>query len=179
MADPLTLGTIGLGTTAAGGITGAIGSLMGGDASAGMYQYKAGMALMNQQINKQNAAFALESGDINAEESGLKAGQGIAGTKVAQAAGGVDVNTGTPAEVRTSQQATAKFDQDVIRFDASKTAYGYEAKAASAAAEAQLDTMAAKNAKSAGILGAVTSILGGASSVASKWSQGSQIGIFS
>ena len=172
------MGGIGIGTKVAGSIMGAVGADFSADASSEAYKYKAGIALMNQRISKQNAAWAREAGDINAEMSGIKSRQQIGGTKVHQAASGLDVNTGTAAQVREDQGAVAKFDQDMIRYDASKTAYGYEAKAAADEAEAQMDMAASSNAKKAGKLGVISSILGGASSVADKWLTGSEKGMW-
>lgn len=172
------LGAIGLGANAGGSILSAFGALQSGEAQAGAYQYKAGLALMNQRINKQNASWATEAGGINAMESGLKSEQQIAGTKVHQAAGGFDVNSGSNEDVRGSQGEAALFDQKMIRYDASKTAYGYEAKAASDEAESTMDMAAADNARKGGKINAISSILGGASSVSSKWMQGRQIGMW-
>ena len=178
MASAAVLGGIGMGASALGGILGAFGAESSAASSSAMYNYKAGLALMNQRINKQNAQWSLESGGINAMEAGLKASQEIGATKAAQGASGIDVNTGSAADTRKGQVAASEFDQNVIRFDAAKTAYGYEAKAAGDEAEANLDFMAASGAKTAGDIGAATSILGGATSVASKWTQGKTVGAF-
>lgn len=175
--DPATAG-ISLGLNAASGIMGAIGANAEGESNAAAYRYKAGLALMNQKINKQNADWAREAGGINAMEAGLKSRQEIGQTKVQQAASGFDVNRGSPAEVREAQGRAAAFDQEMIRYDASKTAYGYEAKAAADEAESRMMESAAQNARKAGRIKAFTSILGGASSVASKWSQGNLSGMF-
>ncbi len=86
MADPLTLGTMGV--AAAGGIVQGIGARFSGEAQGAAYRYKAGVALLNKQINEQNANWALESGDIRSMEEGLKAREEIGQTKVAQAASG-------------------------------------------------------------------------------------------
>src|SRR6266704_1809969 len=75
MADPLTLGTMGV--AAAGGIVQGIGARFSGEAQGAAYRYKAGVALLNKQINEQNANWALESGDIKSMEEGLKAGEEI------------------------------------------------------------------------------------------------------
>lgn len=173
--DPVSLGAIGIASGVASGGLGAVGSLMSGDANAGAYKYKSGLALMNQRINKQNASWATEAGETNAMESGLKSRQDIAGTKVHQAGSGFDVNSGTAASVRDTQGKVAEFDENMIRYDASKTAYGYEAKASADEAESRMDLAAADNASKAGKINAFSSILGGASSVSSKWLQGSQL----
>lgn len=178
MADPVTLGGIGMAAGAAGGIVGGIGSLISGNAQAAASTYKAGIATLNSQINKTNANWALESGDVKGMESGLEAGQKIAQTKTVQSASGFDVTTGTNQIVRDTQTKAAQFDQNVIAWDASKTAWGFEAKAATDTAQANLDTMAAGTEKTAGQIGAVSSFLGAATSVASKWTQGNSIGMF-
>lgn len=178
MADPVTLGTIAIIGSAGSAVTGAIGAGQSASASAASYRYKSGLALMNQRINKQNAAWAREAGDINAEISGVKSRQEIGATKARQGASGLDVNTGTAAQVRADQGAVAKFDQDMIRYDASKTAYGYEAKAAADEAESRMMNAAARSAEKAGKLSIFSSILGGAASVSSKWMQANQIGMF-
>jgi hypothetical protein len=180
MADPITaMGGIGLAGQAAGGLLGAFGAEQQGSAQAAMYQYKSGIALMQAQVSKQNAEWDIYSGDVSAEEGGLRAAQSIANTKVQQAASGFDVNKGTAASVRASQTAAAQFDQTMTRFNASKAAYGEEVKAASETAESNLDQFSAANAKTAANISAFGSILGGVTGVATKWSQGSQQGIFS
>ncbi len=164
MADPLTLGTMGV--AAAGGIVQGIGARFSGEAQGAAYRYKAGVALLNKQINEQNANWALESGDIRSMEEGLKAREEIG-----------QVNTGSAAAVRDTQTKVAQFDQNVISWDASKTAWGFESKAATDLAESRLDITAADTAEKAGTLAEIGSFIGGASSVAGKWYQGKAIGM--
>lgn len=179
MASPLLLGGLGIGASAGGGLLGAIGSLAGGKAQEAMYNYQSGVALLNKQIADQNASWAVQSGEISAEEKGLAGAQEIGNTKVAQAASGLDVNVGSAAAVRETQAKVSSYDQNLIRWNAAKTAYGYEAKGMADVAQSQIDISAGKQAVIAGDIGAGTSILGAASNVSSKWMQGKQIGIFS
>ena len=176
MADPVTL--VAMGATAVGSVVSGIGAKYSGDANAAAYRYKAGVAMLNKQINDQNAKFSLQAGGIKGLEKGLEAGQEIGLTKAHQAASGIDVNTGTAADVRASQTKVAQFDQNVIEWDAEKTAYGYETRAATDVAEASLDSMSANVAERAGTISEIGSFLGGASSVSSKWMQGRGVGIF-
>lgn len=179
MADPVTLSaSAALVGTVAGGVIGGIGAEQSAGAQAAAYRYKAGVALLNSQINKQNAAWAREAGDTQAEIAGLKSGQQIAETKVQQAASGLDVNTGTTAQVRADQTSISEFDQNTIRWNAAKEAYGYETKATMDVAEAGLDRVAADNAEEAGTIGMISSFINAGTSVASKWSQGKQQGVF-
>lgn len=177
MGGPTALASIAGGANMGGSVLGAIGALTSGNANAAMYNYKAGMALINKQVADQNAQYAIESGGISAEERGLQGGQQIGATKVAQSGAGIDVNSGTAAVVRQNQTSAVGEDQAIIRWNASKKAYGQEVEAAQDTAESVLDTSAAANAKTAGQIGALSSILGGVSSVASKWSQANTLGI--
>lgn len=177
MADPATMLGVSTATSIGSSIIGGIGAGQTASANAAAYRYKAGLALMNQKINKQNAAWAREAGDINAEISGVKSRQEIGGTKARQGATGLDVNTGSAAQVREDQGAVAKFEQGMIRYDASKTAYGYEVKAATDEAESRMMEAAARSSEKAGRLGIISSILGGATSVAGKWFDASRSGV--
>lgn len=177
--DPATMGAISIGTTLLSGAIGGAGAASSAEASADAFNFKAGIAKLNSDINKQNASWALNSGAIKATNYGLKAGQEIADTKVVQASSGLDVNSGSKEAIRDTQTDVARYDQNTIRADAAHTAHGYEVKAAADSAEASLDTAAASNAQKAGKLNILSSVIGTASSVASKWSQGNTIGMWS
>lgn len=179
MADPVTMGAISVGSSLLGGALGGAGASFSAGASADSFNFKAGIAKLNADIDKQNASWAINSGGIKATNYGLKAGQEIADTKVVQAASGLDVNSGSKEAVRDTQQTVAAYDQGLIRADAAHTAHGYEVKAAADTAEASMDTAAASNAQKAGKLDVLKSIIGTASSVASKWTQGNTIGMWS
>lgn len=177
--DPASMGAMAIGSSLLSGIVGGAGASFSSGASADAFNFKAGIAKLNADINKQNASWAINSGAIKAENYGLKAGQEIAETKVVQAASGLDVNSGSKEAVRDTQSTVAKFDQNQIRADAAHTAYGYETKAAADSMEAELDRTSAVNAGKAGKLGILSSVIGTASSVASKWTQGNTIGMWS
>src|SRR5438128_406079 len=116
MADPVSW--VAIGSTVVGGVLGAMGASKTAEANAQAYNYKAGIAQLNQTIAKQNEAWAINSGGIRAANYGLKAGQQIGDTKAKQGASGVDVNTGTSEEVRDTQGDVARYEQGIIRADA-------------------------------------------------------------
>lgn len=178
MADPGTLALASLVSTGAGGITNAIGSLFGGSAQSNMYQYQAGIAAMNAQIAKQNASYDLAVGEVQAQQSGMKTRAVLGATRAAQGASGLDLNTGTAVQVRASEAELGAEDMALIRSNAAKRAYGDEVEAVQDTAQSQLDTYAASNARTAGMIGAFSSVLGAGGSVASKWSQFSTAGVF-
>jgi hypothetical protein len=167
-----------LALTALGGITSAVGSIFGGQANAAMYNYQAGIAQMNAQIAKQNAAYEGALGEVQAQQQGMKTRSVISQTRANQGAGGLDVNTGTNAAVRTSELTLGQYDQAVIRSNAARRAYGFEVEASQDVAQAGAYRSAASTSQTAGLLGAFTSILGAGGSFASKWQQGKGAGLF-
>lgn len=179
MAGPAVMAGVGMGGTLVGGLIQGLGAQQSANAQAAASTYRAGVAQLNKQINEQNASWALQSGETQAEVQGMKSRQQIAQTKVAQSASGFDVNSGTGERVREDQSTISQFDQNVIRWDSAKTAYGYESKATMDQAESQLDIAAAGQEQEAGQISMIGSFINAGSSVASKWSQASQLGMFS
>lgn len=178
MADPVTLGMMSLATTAIGGGISAFGAQKAGAATQQMYNYQAGVARINSQIDKQNQEYALNQGEAEAQRYGLKAGQRMGEIKVAQAASNLDVNSGSAVDVRDSQHKVSEMDMTQIRSNAAKTAYDFDVKSVMDLNQASLDVMAGQNAKIAGDIKAAESFIGTASSVSSKWMQGQQAGMW-
>lgn len=179
MADPFTLSgalaLAGAGASAGGGILSAFGQSEKGEADAKMYSYRAGVAKMNATINRQNSDYALDAGDVNAKRSGLTTGFAIAKQKVAQAANGFDVNSGTNVDVRESTHDLGLIDQTTIRTEAGRKALGFRNAAAGEDAEASASLIAGENARRSGKIAALGTLIGTAGSVASKWTQASQV----
>ena len=167
MAAPVAIG--GMAAQVARSIIGAMGSAYQGQAQANMYTYQAGVAQLNTTIEKQNADYARASGEVEAQQSGMKTRFQVGSERAAQGGSGLDVNTGSPLAVRESTQEVGAEDTAIVRSNAARRAYGYEVEAAQSTAQAGLDLMSATTAKTAGNIGAVSSLLGGAGSVASKW----------
>jgi hypothetical protein len=69
-------------------------------------------------------------------------------------------------------------DQAQIRDNAAKVAYDYSTKSTMDLNQASLDVMAGENAKTAGDINAMSSIIGTVGSVSSKWMQGQQMGLW-
>lgn len=175
MADPFTWAGIGTAASLAGGAVATGGALAKGASDRNQYQYQAGVALLNQNIAKQNAAYTRDVGENAAFLSGRKTQSTIATEKVIQSAGGLDVNSGSNLDVRKSTADVGAIDQATIRQNYAKKAYGYEVEAATKGAEATGDVIAGDQAGKAGNINAASSILGTAASVSSKWLQGSSV----
>lgn len=179
MADPVSLATIGIAGAAGGGLMGAIGSIFQGSAQKQMYDYQAGIAQINAKLAKQDATYAQESGEVEAQQSGMRTRAQVGETKATYAAGNIDTSTGSGKGVIGSEVAIGQENQALIRANAAKKAYGFEVTAAEDTAQSKVYEMAGKNAVVAGDIGAVSSLVGAAGSVSSKWLQASTAGIFS
>jgi hypothetical protein len=173
------MGVIGIGASLAGGILGAEGAKVTAQDTQNMYNYQAGVAQINSKIDLQNADYARNQGEIQATQFGLKEAQTEGNIKVAQAASGLDVNSGSAVDVQRSQHTLGQMDMTQIRSNAAKTAYDYDVKSVADLNQSTLDVMGGQNAIVAGQYQADASILGSVGSVASKWNSGSTAGMFS
>lgn len=165
------LPAVAIGASLLGGATSAIGAAQAGDAKAGMYNYQAGVADVNKKISLQNAAYARDTGESKAFESGLRTRFQEGKIKTAQGASGLDVNSGSAKATQDSQRDIGRLDQGIIRSNSARQAYGFDTEAVKYGAEGEMDRSAASNARTAGNIGAISSILGTAASVSSKWLQ--------
>lgn len=178
MGSPQQIGQLGLGSTVGGSLLSAGGAISSGIAGANQYQYQAGIAKLNQQLDKQNEEFARQEGEQQASQFGIKAGQQMGQIKASQASAGFDVRSGSDAQIRTSQRTLNTIDTNIIRSNAAKTAYNYEIQGNIAGQQASMYSAASKNAMAAGFLNAGSSVLGGVSSVSSQWLKGQQTGLW-
>lgn len=189
MADPVTwaaIGTaasvaaagVGIASSIGGAATGAAAAKQSGEAKATQFEYQAGIAQRNKQIAKQNADYARWTGELEAQKSGMKTGWEMSLAKTAQGASGLDVNFGSATQVRDSMHEIGWHDQQVIRSNAARTAYAYESEGAIQQTQSEMYKKAATDSRAGADLGVAASILGGASSVSSKWMQGSTMGLW-
>lgn len=182
MADPVSLGVstaISIGTSAIGSMLSAQGAAYEGESKGRMYDYQAGVSRINAKLKEQDADYARYVGDIEAERKGMETRFKVGQTKAIQAGSGLDVNFGSPATVRESEEELGRFDQDIIRSDAARRAYGFGVEASREKAQAGVYDVAASESRRAGRMGRYTSLLSGATSVADRWTRASQLGMFS
>ncbi len=172
------VGAVGIGTSLAGGLLSAFGASQAGQRQQDMFNYQAQVARINAQIDKQNEEYARNKGEIEATQYGMKARQQMGAIRAAQGASGIDVNSGSSVDVQNSQRKVSQMDITQIRSNAAKVAYDYDVKSTMDLNQATLDVMAGENAKKAGDINAMSSILGTVGSVSSKWLQGNQAGMW-
>lgn len=175
--DPGTLAVITLATTAAAAGTSAYGAHQAGQAGKAAYTYQAQVAKNNKVIADRNAEYALATGETEAQMKGMKTAQDLGNAKTIQAASGLDVNSGSPLEVREQIASMGSFDEMMIRSNAQRKSYAAKVEGTNQQAQADISTMAGRQAETAGTIGSFSSLLGGASSVSDKWMKFKAAGI--
>lgn len=163
--DPVSMAVIG----GLGVATQAFGSLESGRATAQADSYRAQVAANNAALARQQGTLDIQAGEIQAQEHGLKTRATVGQEKAAQGAAGIDINSGSAADVRAGTAATGIVDMSAIRSNAAKKAYADEVQANSDTAQGQLDTMAGEQAETGAEIGAAGTLLSGASTVGGNY----------
>jgi len=161
------------GVSAAGSAKGA-GKQGAAQAQAAMYN--AQVARNNATIDNWAADYTGKVGFIQAADQSTKGAVTGAKVKTAQAANGIDVNTGSAVDVQVGQREIGQKDATTVLRDAQLKAYGYRVAANNENSKADLDTMGASADQQAASASAQGSILSGATSILGKF--GSLAGSF-
>src|SRR6201999_2427854 len=101
----------------------AFGTYEQGQATAQADAYQAQVAANNAAIAKQQSKLDIQSGEITAQEQGLKTRAAVGQEKAAQGASGIDVNTGSAVDVRAGTAEMGMVDSLADRSNAAKKAY--------------------------------------------------------
>ncbi len=163
------LAPIAIATSIIGSGVSAIGALQGSRAQAAQGAYQAQVSANNAKIAQQNAALAIQTGEAKGEATSLKNRETMGTIRANQAASGVDVDMGSPVDVRTTQRELGNLATQTDIYNSQLQAYGYRTQGTSYLAEAGLQKAQAESAAAAGPLAATGSLLGGAGSAASKF----------
>lgn len=151
----------------------AYGSIESSEATAAADKYNAAVAQNNAIIANNNASQAAAAGESQAEQTALQTRAKVGGLKANEAAAGVDVNSGSALDVRSSAQQLGELNAITVRSNAAKVAYGYQTQNMNDVAQAQLDQTAANNAITAGDINAAGNVVGGLSSAAGSYAKAS------
>jgi hypothetical protein len=141
-------------------------------------KFQAQVAANNDIMAKQMASQAVQSGEAKATTEEMKTRSVFGAIAAAQAANNIDVNTGSALDVRTGAAETGQLDALTIRSNAAREAYGFQVQGVSFSADAALLEAKSQQAITAGNIAAMGSLLGDASSTASKISLGLNSGVF-
>ena len=154
---------------AGAGISG-IGAVEAGQATANAASYSAEVARNNATIANQNADYSIAAGQRKTADTSMKNAANIGRIKGAQAASGIDVNSGSAEDVQVGNRETGQLDSETVLNNSELQAYGYRSAATGFTAEAGLDTLKAEQAPIGADIGAGGSLLSNASSLGFKWS---------
>lgn len=149
----------------------ALGSIQQGRAQSASANYNAQVQANNAQLEEQKATLAGQEGAANTAIEQQKTRAQVGAIKTAQAANGVNINTGSAVDVRSSAAELGELNALTVRSNAVKEAYGYKTQAASDTAQSQLDKQQAKYDSTAGYITAGSTLL-------SKGTSGSQTGLW-
>lgn len=165
--DPISLAM--MGAAIGGGLVKAGGAMAAGDAANNAAMYRAQVAENNAKIAEQNVQWAEQAGAAKEGMQNMKTAQTVGGIKTAQGASGVNLDTGSAADVRAAAAALGELDALTIRSNTAREAYGYRVQGQSDKAQAELDRMQGAEAQRAGKVSALSSLLESASSVGGKY----------
>ena len=171
MADPATLAIASIGSSLIGGGISAFGKSQQAQSAAEMYNYRAGMADYNAKIAAQNAEYAVNAGQQQAAQEGLKTGAQIGQSRANYGASNIKVDSGSPADVVASERQIGNINTANILNNAARIAYGYQVQEQQETSQATVYRAAAADEKKAGTISMIGSLVGSAGSVASKWLQ--------
>ena len=159
---PGTLALIAVGASAAG-------SVLKGVSAAESAGYQAQVARNNAIVQAQNASHAAQATAADTEAEGLKQRANNAEYRAGQGALGIDVNSGSLADVQMGNRELGQLDTATVANRGAEQVYGYQTQATNEAAQATLYQSQVGPDIAGGILGAVGDIAGGAPNLPSTF----------
>lgn len=152
-----------------GAATSAVGTIMGGEATAANATYQAEVAANNAKVAYANAERASAAGQEQAAQESEKGAQREAQIVGAMAANNIDVRSGSAINVEKGERKINQLNSETVLSNAELQNYGYRVQATNDLAQAQLYQTEAQEAPLAADIGAVGGLLGGASSIGFKF----------
>lgn len=147
----------------------AYGKYQEGQAASEMMNYRSQVAANNKKIAEQYEGWEQSRGAAEESANAMKQRAGIGRLRANMAASGVRLDSGSSADVLDSAVALGELDTLTIRSNTARKMYGYRVAGQSEGAQSGILSLAGSNAESAGGVGALGSLLSGASSVAGKY----------
>lgn len=162
-----------------GAVTSAAGSYFAADAQnmqlqsqASSLRFRSDIAAINARIAEMGAQNEMIRGQKEVARLTLQAGQLEGKQVVAQSANGIDLGTGSAAEVRVSSKILAEIDKNTIELNAVRSAWGYRIHGSNYKTDAAIGRVSAANmlaSQGSPLAAAGSSLLTGASAVMDSW----------
>lgn len=147
------------------------GQSKGGQSSSAMNQYQAQISRRNAAIQRMRADRAEQAGIAGADLESLRGANTMGAVKARQGTSGVDINSGSPVDVRAGVASVNKFNAANVLQNAELTSWGYRRQADNADTQASLYDAGAIGAGQTGAAVGGT-LLEGASSAPWGWLKG-------
>jgi hypothetical protein len=149
---------------AAGGVVNAGGAIFSAIGASQQDNYQAAVAQNNAMIAHDAMKNDIQAGAADQQSALFKSAGLIGAAKAAQGSSGLDVNSGSAVQVRTTDDMFGQLGAMTIRSNAARAAYGSQVQSEAFTAEAGLDKDAAANALVSGAINATSSLLAAGSS---------------
>ena len=153
----------------AGAMAQAQGQRHAAESKAAEYEYQAKIDENNRNVALWKSADAKARGQKEEAALRVKVAALKGRQRSALAASGVEVGSGSALDILGDTAALGELDALTIRSNAERESYEQDVVASNLQANAGMKRMGAQNSRIAGKIGAQTSLLTGAGSVASKW----------
>lgn len=186
----MTASTVAAAAAVAGAATSAVGAISQGYAAAESARQEGQARAYQAQVSRNNAIIAEQQAQRTeaaaaqqATAKSMEVAARVGRVKAAQAASGIDVNTGTAVDVQAGTRLMGKLDTDTLFSNKMLEAYGYRTRGADYTTQAGLDDYRSRtaygrmgDAVTSGYLKAGGTLLSSASSLPLKWSGGTTLG---
>lgn len=167
-----------LASTVIGGITAGKGAEETATANAAAANFNAQIAKNNESAAQKAADLTMAAGEQSSANAGMRTKQVVGEEIASQAAGNIDVNTGSAPAVRLGETLAGNTNALTIRSNAAQQAYSQLQQGQNFGAESKLLAGKAQQDIIAGDIGAETAMFGAASQGASNLANWNVKGIF-
>lgn len=139
--------------------------------------YQGQVAKQNANIEEQNRQASLQEAAAQESIERTNTGRRLAGALAAQGASGIDVNYGSPQEVRGALANEGDLDAQAIRYNASRRALGYINTRAGFLGDKAMYKASARNAVIGGAFDVGSSFLSSSSSIQRRSNAQASVGL--
>lgn len=161
----MTLAAVAIGATVVSGFIGAMGQMSAANAQAAAYEREAQIAERNKIFADQDRKLAIETARIDAEDKARDNRRQLASLRAAYGNTGFEL-TGSPLEVLADTSIEMALDERRIEFEGMARGREGAIKMLGLQDEADMSRAAGKNAKKAGKISAISTLIGTAGSAA-------------
>lgn len=170
------MGNAALALQVGGALTSTVGSFFGAQTQATNLNTQANIADINARISEMGAQSSLEQGKQQKASLTLQTKQLKGRQRATMAANGVDLGTGSAAEIQASTDLMKEIDVGTIKTNAVRTAWGHRTQAVNYQNQARMARSASSGINP--LASAATTLLGSAGNVASNWYVMNKAGMF-